>query len=172
MERLIQLGVLKKCEDIKWCSPAFIIPKSDNTMDFRKLNSMIKHKLYLLPKIQKLLKKMVGFQYVMAIDISMGYCHIKLDPASQTMRTIVLSWSKYKYTKLLIGVSATPSIFQEKMHSLMEGLEFVRYYLDDLLILSNSICDDYLSKIDTVLQCLKQTGLKIRAKKTHSLYQN
>ena len=40
----------------------------------------------------------------------------------------------------------------------MEGLEFVRCYLDDLLILSNGTYDDHLSKIDTVLQRLQQAG--------------
>ena len=169
VERLIQLGVLKKCVDSEWGSPAFIIPKSDKTVrfvtDFRKLNSMIKRKPYPLPKIQDLLKKMVGFQYATAIDISMGYWHIELDPTSQNMCTIVLPWGKYKYTKLPMGVSAAPDIFQEKMYGLMEGLEFVRCYLDDLLILSNGTYDDHLSKIDTVLQRLQQAGLKIRAKK-------
>ena len=94
VERLIQLGVLKKCVDSEWGSPAFIIPKSDKTVrfvtDFRKLNSMIKRKPYPLPKIQDLLKKMVGFQYATAIDISMGYWHIELDPTAQNICTIVL----------------------------------------------------------------------------------
>ena len=121
---------------------------------------MIKRKPYPLPKIQDLLKKMVGFQYATAIDISMGYWHIELDPTAQNMCTIVLPWGKYKYTKLPMGVSAAPDIFQEKMYGLMEGLEFVRCYLDDLLILSNGTYDDHLSKIDTVLQRLQQAGLK------------
>ena len=47
----------------------------------------------------------------------------------------------------------------------MEELEFVRCYVDNLLILSNSMCDDYLSKINTVLQRLQQVGLKIYVKK-------
>ena len=64
-----------------------------------------------------------------------------------------------------MGVSATPGIFQEKMYSLIEGLEFVCCYLDNLLILSNSTHDDHLSKISTVLQRLQQAGLKIHAKK-------
>ena len=81
------------------------------------------------------------------------------------MCTIVLPQGKYKYTKLPMDISAALDIFQAKMHSLMEGLEFVLYYVDDFLILSNGIYDNYLSKIDTVLQRLQQTGLKIRAKK-------
>ena len=54
VERLIQLGVLKKCNDSEWGSPAFIIPKSDQTVrfvtDFRRLNSQIKRKPHPLPK--------------------------------------------------------------------------------------------------------------------------
>ena len=71
------------------------------------------------------------------------------------MCTIVLPWVKYKYTKLLMGVSTIPGIFQEKMHSIMEGLEFMRCYLDNLLIFINSTHDNYLSKINTVLNYLQ-----------------
>ena len=45
-----------------------------------------------------------------------------------------------------MGVSAAPDIFQEKMYSLMEGLEYVRCYLDDLLVLSNGSFIDHLEK--------------------------
>ena len=55
VERLIQLGVLKKCSNSKWGSPTFIIPKQDKTVrfvtDFHKVNSLIKCKPYPLPKI-------------------------------------------------------------------------------------------------------------------------
>ena len=64
-----------------------------------------------------------------------------------------------------MGVSAAPDIFQAKMYGLMEGLEFVRCYLDDLLILSNETYDDHLEKIEAVLQRLQKAELKIRAKK-------
>ena len=64
-----------------------------------------------------------------------------------------------------IGISATPDIFQEKMYSLMEELEYVQCYLDDLLILSNKSFKDYIDKVDNMISRLNQVGLKIRAKK-------
>ena len=77
VERLIQLGVLKKCSNSEWGSPTFIIPKQDKTVrfvtDFRKVNSLIKRKPYPLPKIQDLLQKLQGFQYATALNVSMGY---------------------------------------------------------------------------------------------------
>ena len=48
----------------------------------------------------------------------------------------------------------------------MEGLEFVRTYLDDLLIISNGSFDDHLHQLDTVLHCLSIAGLKINVDKS------
>ena len=69
----------------------------------------------------------------MAAGISMGHWYLELDSMSQSMCAIVLPWGKYEYVKMPMGASAEPDIFQEKMHSLMEGLEFSRCCLDDLL---------------------------------------
>ena len=43
----------------------------------------------------------------------------------------------------------------------MEELEFVRVYLDDLLVISNSTYEDYLQKLDLVLGKLMETELKV-----------
>ena len=55
-----------------------------------------------------------------------------------------------------MGVNVSPDVFQEKMSKLMEGLEFVRTYLDDLLIISNGSFDDHLQQLDTVLHRLNR----------------
>ena len=48
----------------------------------------------------------------------------------------------------------------------MSGIEYVRTYLDDLLILSNGNFADHLKKIDTVLNRLNGAGLKVHIKKS------
>ena len=65
-----------------------------------------------------------------------------------------------------MGLSNSPDIFQEKMSTLMDGLEFVRAYIDDLLILSTSHWQDHLDKLDKVFMRLSRVGLKINAKKS------
>ena len=65
-----------------------------------------------------------------------------------------------------MGLCNSPDIFQEKMSSLMAGLEFVRAYIDDLLIISKTTWDDHLTKLETVLKRLKKAGLKVNAKKS------
>ena len=170
VERLCQIGVLKKVNRSEWAAPTFIIPKKDGSVrfisDFRELNKRIKQKPFPIPKIQDLLLKLEGFQYATSLDLNMGYYHIELSPNSKRLCTIVLPWGKYEYQKLPMGLCNSPDIFQEKMSTLMGDLEFVRTYIDDLLITTMSDWKDHLQCLEMVFQRLSDTGLKVNAKKS------
>jgi transposase InsO family protein len=73
-----------------------------------------------------------------------------------------------------MGLKNSPDIFQEKMSGLMAGLEFVRTYIDDILIITNSLANDseeytfekHLEQIEKVFERLQDAGLKVNAKKS------
>ena len=54
-----------------------------------------------------------------------------------------------------MGLCDSPDIFQEKMNELFNGLKYVRAYIDDLFINSNSNFEDHLNKVKIVLKKLK-----------------
>ena len=66
VERLVQIGVLKKINQSEWAAPTFIIPKKDGTVrfisDFREVNKRIKRKPYPIPNIQRFIVKTRSFQ--------------------------------------------------------------------------------------------------------------
>ncbi len=64
-----------------------------------------------------------------------------------------------------MGIAGSPDIFQEKMSELMETLEYVRAYLDDLLCISKLILGDHLEKLEEVLRQICDAGLKVNAAK-------
>ena len=134
VNRLVEIGVLKRVNNSEWAAPTFIIPKKNKTVrfisDFRELNKRIKRKPFPIPKIQDLLLKLEGFKYATSLDLNMGYYHIKLCPFSRKLCTIVLPWGKYEYQKLPMGLCNSPDIFQEKMNDLFAGLDYVRAYID------------------------------------------
>lgn len=154
----------------EWAAPTFIIPKKDGAVqfisDFRELNKWIKRRPYPIPKIQHMLLKLEGYQYATSLDLNMGYYHIELSPQSKRLCTIVLPFGKYEYQRLPMGLSNSPNIFQEKMSKLMERLEFVRAYIDDLLCTTASTLDDRLEKLELIFQRLKSAGLKVNAAKS------
>ena len=65
-----------------------------------------------------------------------------------------------------MGLPNAPDVFQAKMDSLFNDLEYVRAYIDDLLILSSSTFEDHLDKLGKVLQHLQDKGLCINTPKS------
>jgi hypothetical protein len=171
LERLTKAGVLKKVNQSEWAAPTFLIPKKDAMVrfisNFRKLNKRIKRKPYPIPKIQDLLLKLEGFQYATTLDLNMGYYHIELSPFSKRLCTIVTPFGKYEYQHLPMGLCNSADIFQERMYEIFSNLEYVRVYIDDLLVTSCSTFEEHLQKLELVFSRLSEAGLKINANKSH-----
>ena len=168
--RLCEQGVLRQVNRSEWAAPTFIIPKKDGSVrfisDFRELNKRIKRKPFPIPKIQDMLLNLEGFQWATSLDLNMGYYHIELTPASKRLCTIVLPWGKYEYQRLPMGLCNSPDIFQEKMGNLFQDLEYVRAYIDDLLVLTKGSYEEHLDSIGEVLGRLRAAGLKVNANKS------
>jgi hypothetical protein len=169
VERLCQLGVLERQPASEWALPSFIIPKKDKTVrflsDFQEVNKRLIRKPFPIPKISTVLQEIKGFSYATALDLNMGYYTIRLYPDASKICTIIFPWGKYSYKRLPMGIAGSPDIFQGKMSELMESLEFVRAYLDNLLCISKLSLEDHLDKLDVVLRRLRDAGLKVNAAK-------
>ncbi len=96
----------------------------------------------------------------------MGYYHIELEPDSRKLCTLVFPFGKYEYFHLPMGLCNSPDIFQEHMSGLMEDLEYVRTYIDDVAILSQDTWEDHLVRVDKVLTRLQEAGLKVNGLKS------
>ena len=96
----------------------------------------------------------------------MGFYHVELDPFAQELCTIFFPWGKYSYNRLPMGIACAPDIFQNEMATLMEELELVRVYLDDLLVISKGSLEDHLDKLEMVLEKLTKAGLKVNLRKS------
>jgi len=87
-----------------WCSTSFIVPKKDGAArfitDHREVNQRIVRKPWPMPHIADLLQDIGRCSHVSALDLSMGYCHFKLDKQLQDMSTFVLPWGLHKYIQL------------------------------------------------------------------------
>ena len=123
MKRLEKIGVFKCANDSEWAAPTFVVPKKTGDVciltDFCELNKVMKRKPYPLPKISDLLQKLQGFKYATAIDLSMGYYHVRLDEESSKLCTTILPWGKYRYLRLPMGIKNSPDIFQQLINDVI-----------------------------------------------------
>ena len=59
-----------------------------------------------------------------------------------------------------MGVYNSLDILQEKMNEMFRGIEFIRAYIDDLLIFTKGDWLDHLNKLELLLKELISNGLK------------
>jgi hypothetical protein len=167
---LCNIGVLEWQLSLRWTLPTFIVPKKESTVctisDFRELNKRIVRKPYPIPKISTILQELEGFTYATSLDLNMGYYTIRLDPTASKMCTIIFPCGKYSYRRLPMGFGGSANIFQAQIMDLMASLEFVRAYMDDLLIITRRTLDEHLQTMETVLTRLHDAGLKVNVAKS------
>jgi hypothetical protein len=125
-----------------------------------------------IPKISEsdMIRSMEGFTFASALELNMGYYHIKLDADAQKLCTIVFSWGKYKYKRLPMGIKIAWVLmcFKTSCQSLSKIWKMLRQIccLDDLLILTNNSFKDQILKLEIVLARLSTAGMRVNISKS------
>jgi hypothetical protein len=111
-----------------------------------------------------------GFSFASALDLNMCYYHIKLDAVAQTLCTIVLPWHvENTNTNAYPWVSRFPQMFfKTSCQSLSKIWNMLRqpYYLDELLILTNSTFKEHLLKLEILLARLSTAWMRMKISKS------
>ncbi len=125
-DHLVRLAPQQESE---WVSSSFTIPKRDNRVrrisDSHQLNKVIRHKQYLLPIITDILRKRSGYKFFAKLNISMQYYTFELDNKSQNPCTIITSFGKYKYLRLLMGLKCSPDIAQIILENVLSEIIWI-----------------------------------------------
>ena len=90
----------------------------------------------------------------------MGSYHIRLRKNTSNSCTIIIPREKYCYKRLPTGIANYPDIFQQKMNDLFHAFEFIREYIDGLLILTKGYWTYNVHKLELTLNKLKEKGFK------------
>jgi len=70
----------------------------------------------------------------------------------------------FKYSRLPFGETTAPSIFQRVMEHLLQDLNFVTVYFDDMLITGKTTVE-HLANLDEVLSRLENAGMRLKLSK-------
>ena len=72
----------------------------------------------------------------------------------------------YRYTRLPFSIASTPALFQRVMDQILQGMENLTCYLDDILIKGTSD-EKHLLNLSEVLQRLQNHGVWLKLDKCH-----
>ena len=167
ISRMLELGVIQKSVS-SWSSPILLVPKPDGKyrfcVDFRRLNAQSERDISPVPRID-LIFPMVGSARIFStVDLLSGFWQVSLTKRARAYTAFSVGNQQYEFVKMPFGLSGAPSTFIRLMNMVLEGLENVVVYGDDVLVYSAST-SDHTKHLTAVLDKLRRAGLVINAKK-------
>lgn len=163
---MLKDGVIEPVEASEWVSLVIITKKSDGKLrfcvDLHSLNQHVVTDTFPLPNTNELLLSLKSGKYFSELDLKSAYHQIKLHDESKDLTMFITMEGTFRFKRLPFGLSSTASVFQRVMSEVFRGLEHVKYFQDDILVLGESVHNKNLRE---VLGRLKEAGLTLRKDK-------
>ena len=175
VEQMLQQGVIQPSTSA-WNSPMFLVPKKSTdgitqewrpVIDYRRVNKVTEDDRFHLPVLKDLLMSLgSGNSAYSSLDLLSGYWQVPMAPESRHITAFSTPNGHWEFLRMPFGLKNAPITFQRMMNSILGSLvgKSVFVYLDDIIIFSKDI-PSHLKDLSTVLQRLREAGLKIKLTK-------
>ncbi|KAF9760626.1 Retrovirus-related Pol polyprotein from transposon [Nosema granulosis] len=168
IKKLLEMKIIRKIES-PYAAPAFPKTKKNGDIrlliDYRELNKKTIKQGYPFPSIQNSLTELKGSEIFSQLDLNMGYYQIQVDEQSIAKTAFVLPFGQYEFLRMPFGLSNAPREFQRIMNEKLADLNFVKVFVDDILIYSRS-AEEHANHIEQVLKRLHNEGISINFDKS------
>jgi len=166
-DTLLELKIVRPSSS-PWASPLHMVPKQDGSWrpcgDYRRLNSVTIPDRYPVPNLQNFHNELKGSNYFSKIDLVKAYHFIPVQEEDIEKTAICTPFGSFEYLRLPFGLRNAAGTFQRFIDSKLRDLPHCIAYLDDILIFSPTK-EAHESHINTILDRLNSTGLKVKVSK-------
>jgi hypothetical protein len=170
LDNLQKQGIISPVQTSSWAAPIVPVVKKNGKMricgDYKiTVNQASPTETYLLPTAEELFAKLAGRKFFTKLDMSSAYLQLPLDDESKKYTTINTHKGLFQYNCLPFGVTSLPAIFQCTMDTLLQGIEGVSVYVNDILV-TGPTEKEHLKTLERVLEKLVDTaGLRLNLQK-------
>ncbi|XP_062538746.1 uncharacterized protein K02A2.6-like [Armigeres subalbatus] len=108
--------------------------------------------------------KLHGARFFSKLDLTNAFYHLELHKESRDLTTFLSENGMFRFTRLMFGVNCAPEIFQREMTRILDGVENIIIYIDDVLIFADSL-EKLRETVSEVLRILRVHNLTINSAK-------
>lgn len=170
LTRMLNEGVIEAVtEPSAWCSTMLVVDKKNGAiricLDPRVLNEAIDRAEFQMPDIDTLLTELVDANYVTMLDLESGFWQIPVDEESAKLMTFATPYGRFRFKRLAFGLKNAPEEFHRLIFTLLEGIEGVTNYIDDIII-SGKTKKQHDERVKEVITRLAKANLSINFEKS------
>lgn len=164
-----ELGICRPSKS-QWASPLHVVPKKDGKSirpcgDYRQLNKITKPNRYPISRMQDFTYLLHGKKKFSRIDLNRAYHNIMVAPEDVEKTAIITPFGLFEFPRMTFGLRNAAQTFQRFMnHTVLEGLDFLFVYIDDIIIASEDM-ETHKQQLKKVFERLNKFGVTINLNK-------
>lgn len=151
-----------------WLNAMVVIEKKDHSIrlciDPRPLNKYIVRQRLELPTLDTIFAQIGQAKVFTVLDASSAFYMIPLDSKSSELCTFITPFGRYMFKRLPYGLSNAPEIFQHYINNLIDGLEGTVAYIDDILVMGNTL-EEHNLRLEKLLEKARAHNVKFKIDK-------
>ena len=170
VEDMLAIGIIQESNSA-WSSPTVLVKRNDGTtrfcIDYGRLNQVTKVEAYPLPHIEDSLNILSGARFFCSLDLASGYWQEEMDAADREKTAFITQGGLYEFRVMPLGLVNAPATFERLMERVLRGIAWSECLV---YLVFGSDFETTLARLESVLDQLGATGLKLKAKK-YQLFQ-
>jgi ribosomal protein L21E len=177
IDEWLDSGIITEAEPSEWNLPITVVPKKDLdgkktdkirvVLDTRLLNKALPTINETLPLIADIYHAMAGSKVFSTIDLKSAFSQFPVNAPDRKKTSFTApNGLKYMHVGSPFGISTISQLFSRVMLTLFKNMPFVRCFVDDIVIFSQSIEAHFLH-VKQVLQILTEVNLRVNFEKSH-----
>ena len=106
---------------------------------------------YPVPRLHDFTANLAGKTVFSKVDLIRGYHQVPVAPEDIEKTAVITPFGLFEFLRMPFGLKNTAQTFQRLMDTVLQGLDFLFVYLDDILVASTNQ-DEHLEHLRILLQ--------------------
>ena len=147
-----------------WASPLVVIPKKDGsvriTVNYKRLNALVDLDGQPLPRVDGILDSLYTGKVFSIFDLNSAFHQIVCDKETVPLTAFCTPTQLFEWLRMPQGANASPSWFVKVINRVVQGLDRVLAYLDDVICFDEEPLEHVRNMIE-FFKRLRQYNLKL-----------
>ncbi|XP_061514505.1 uncharacterized protein K02A2.6-like [Anopheles gambiae] len=170
INKKIAAGFYERVDYSEWASPTHIVVKMNGNIRITgnykpTVNPRMIVDEHPIPKVEDIFNKLKGDAFFCHLDLTDAYTHLPIDDDFKHVLTLnTVTHGLIRPTRAVYGAANIPAIWQRRMESVLQDLNNVVNFYDDIIVAAANF-DNLLETLKATLQKLKDNGLRLNRAK-------